>query len=139
MQVVGFNFTKIAAEKTSGFKKADLNADIQFIDLEKQKIEILKDSDGAKLFFKHSLNYLNNEKKEERLAQVLFEGNITLSLTKEESKEITKTWKNKKLPQNMTISLYNFILKKCASQALNLQDELNLPSHVQIPKLTPPQ
>ncbi len=135
MQVIGFNLTKILGEKTEHAPKLNVNAEIQFINLEKQKVDILKDSEAIKLSFKHGLNYKKQDNKGKDIGEIIFEGNISLSVDKEESKEIMKSWKKKQLPQNATIFLYNFILKKCAPRSLAMQEELGLPSHIKIPRL----
>ena len=88
-----------------------------------------------KISFKFLVEYLETEKKKDRIADLEFEGTIMLSVDKEESKEITKEWKKKKLPDNLRISLSNLVLKKTAPKALTLQDELNLPSHITVRQL----
>ncbi|OIO80389.1 hypothetical protein AUJ84_03735 [Candidatus Pacearchaeota archaeon CG1_02_32_132] len=139
MQIVGFNFTKISGYKSQKSSKMNVNAGIEFTDLEKEKLELLKDSEAMKLTFKHTLDYDNADKKEDKIAQILFEGNLILSLTKDESKDVLKSWKKKTLPENINLPLYNLILKRCAPKALQLQEELNLPSHVRIPRIDSPK
>ncbi|NCN98957.1 hypothetical protein COU62_04295 [Candidatus Pacearchaeota archaeon CG10_big_fil_rev_8_21_14_0_10_35_219] len=137
MQVIGFNFTKIQGNKEKHSKQINVDAKIEFQDISKEKLDLLKDTEAVKLRFTHILNYKDvSTKKEDFMAQILFEGAITLNVSKEESKDIIKSWKKKKIPKNATVFLYNFILRKCAPKALQLQDELGLPSHIRIPSLT---
>jgi len=139
MKIIGFNFTKISAEKKKNkMNKPSLNVEIKFTDLEKEKVDFLKSDDAIKISFRHLLNYKDPDaKKEELLGEVNIEGNIVITTEKEESKEIFKTWKKKNLPNQLTISLNNFILKKCSPKTLQLQDELNLPTHIPIPRISP--
>ena len=146
MQLVGFNFTKISGERADKFTRAKVNADLQFLNIERQKLDILKDDEAIKIFFRHSLTYdeenLNQKapeqkenQKSEKKGEVLFEGNLLFSATKEEIKNITKSWKKKVLPKEIAVQAYNLILKKCAPRAFQLQDELGLPTHLRVPRL----
>ncbi len=140
MQIIGFNLTKILAEKSAPFKKANIINDISFTNVEKAQLDLLKkESEASKISFSYALQYEDPNKKENRLARLLFEGFVILSMTKEESKEVIKSWKKKQLPQHMHISLFNAILHKCTPRAVYLQDEISLPSHLPIPRLTPKQ
>lgn len=137
MQIIGFNFNKISASKKENFKPGHINTNIEFVDLEKDKIDILKDLEAVKLTFKLDLDYTESqEKKEDKLAEINFGGNIRLALTKEESKELMKEWKKKKIPAGPRMFLFNYLLKKTAPKALSLQDELTLPSHIPIQQIS---
>lgn len=135
MQLIGFNLTKISASKKESFKKSALDLDIEFTNVEKQKLDILKDSDAVKISFKHVLSYLNNEEKKESQGEVSFEGHLMLNVTKEELQTIIKTWKKKILPENITYFVSNLILKRCSPKAFQLQEELGLPTHVRVPSV----
>ncbi len=138
MQVIGFNFTKIAAEKFPTFKSGkSINNNIEFLSLDKEKIEILKDLEAVRISFKYSLTYKDSTESKEKDGEVFFEGFIVLSLTKDESKDLLKVWKKKELPAGIRIPLFNLLIRKCAARALSLQEELNLPPHLSIPQLTP--
>ena len=141
MNVIGFNFTKMSAEKMSQTKPSNINTNIEFIDVEKDKVEILKDSEAANISFKYSLNYeaRTDDKKQnpKKHGEVVFEGRITLSLNKEESKNLTKSWKKKKLPNDIKLPLFNLILRRCTPKTIYLQDEVNLPTHIPMPKIAP--
>ena len=143
MQLIGFNFTKIFAVKNMDFKTGRINAGVTFDDLETQKLDLLKDGEAIKVSFKHTLEYdseeVNKKKKKEKDAELSFEGNLLLSISKEESKEIMKSWKKKEIPGQMRLFLTNLILKKCAARALALQEDLGLQSHIQIPRIAQKQ
>ncbi len=136
MQVIGFNLKKILAQRSIDFQKGPINTNIEFTDVEKEKVDMLKDIDALKISFVFSVNYSDQEKKEElKHGEVSFEGNILLSSTKDESKEIQKSWKKKQIQDSVRIPLINFILKKCSVKALSLEEDLNLPSHIPFPQI----
>lgn len=137
MQLIGFNFTKISAEKTPKFKLGSaINTNIEFTDFEKEKIEILKDTEALRVSFKFSISYIESEeKKGVKDGELLFEGNLVLSAAKEESKEMFKSWKKKELPGPVRLFLFNIILKKCSTKALSLEEDIALPYHIPMPQL----
>lgn len=138
MQIIGFNFTKIAAEKVSSFKDGKISSNIEFKDILKDKVDLLKDSDAIKINFTYNLDYEVENKKDSKTkksGQVAFEGNLIISTTKDETKDILKHWKKKEISPNMKIPLFNLIMKRCASRSLQLQEDIGLPSHIQVPRL----
>ena len=136
MQVIGFNLKKILAERSTNFQRGPINTNIEFTDVDKEKLDMLKDLEAIKISFVFSISYADQEKKEElKHGQVSFEGDIILSSTKEEVKNITKSWKKKQIEEDTRIPLINFILKKCSTKALILEDDLNLPAHIPFPQV----
>jgi len=136
MQVVGFNFSKISGEKIDRIVKAKRNMGFEFVDLEKDKIPLLKDLEALKIKFKHNLSYdSTEEKKDQKLAEIVFEGNLIMSLTKEELKDIMKLWKKKEVPEGLRMTLSNIILERCTAKTIQLQQELNIPSHIALPRI----
>ncbi len=148
MQLVGFNLKKIKAEKSPEFKRSNINTNIEFTDVLKEKLELLKDADAVRISFIFTVSYTeaaqnpNQEKKEKeeekKHAEVLFDGDIMLSSSKDESKELFKSWKKKQIPEQFRIPLINFILKRCSVKALSLEEELNLPAHIPFPQVRKP-
>jgi hypothetical protein len=137
MKTIGFTLTKILAQKVN--KKANLkpSTSIEFTDLTKDQASFLKEGEIIKINFKYSIVYEDESKKENPEPDISFEGEIILSVTKDESKEILKDWKKKKLPLSLNVSLFNLILKKCTPKAISLEDEINLPIHIPMPRLQP--
>jgi len=144
MQVIGFNFTKISATRDKEIKNPSINTNISFIEIEKEKLELVKDKEALRLDYKFVVTYQDSEQldkakdksKVPSQAEVNFEGNIILLTEEEESKEIIKSWKKKELLTQFRMPLFNLILKKCSAKALSLQEELNMPSHIPIPQVT---
>lgn len=143
MQVIGFNFTKISANREKKINNLAISNNIQFLEFEKDKVEIIKDKEAIRVDFLFSIDYddkIEKEKAKDKSkyipqAQVLFEGNILLLVSEDESKEILKGWKKKEITPNLRIFLLNFLLTKCTTKALSIEEDLNLPYHISLPKL----
>lgn len=140
MNILGLNFTKISAERSGDVLQTTVNTNIEFLEVEKEKLEILKDAEPLRVKYLFSITYNKGEgKKQEKVAEIIFEGTLLLSATLEESKEVLKSWKKKELSNNFKVPLFNLILKKCSIRALALEEELGIPSHVPLPRLQPKQ
>ncbi len=135
MQVIGFNLTKVLAERSPNFTRSAINTNIEFSNVEKEKVDLLKDAEAVKISFKFSIIYEDREKKDKKNGEVSCEGVIVLSTSKEEAKDFHKSWKKKEVPKDTMIPLYNVILKKCSVNALQLEDDLNLPPHIPFPQV----
>jgi hypothetical protein len=135
MQIIGFNLNKISAEKSKDFKIGLINTNVEFLNIEKEQVEMLKDKDVLKVDFKFTVNYKEEEKAKKNLAEVNIEGSILIAVESEESKETLKSWKNKETSTNLKTALFNVILKRCSIKALMLEDELGLPPHIPLPRV----
>tara|TARA_Y100000310_G_scaffold341674_1_gene441596 strand:- start:1322 stop:1753 length:432 start_codon:yes stop_codon:yes gene_type:complete len=135
MKIIGFNLSKIDANRSNDFKKSSINTNIEFTNVEKEKFDFMKDTNVLKTSFKFSVSYDDEEKKDVSHGNVNLNGYLALSLTKDEEKEFTNAWKNKEVPKEKVIPLYNFILRKCSVKAIQIQEELNLPSHLPLPQV----
>jgi len=140
MKVIGLNFTKISAAKDENFKVGPaINTDIEFTNVEEESVSLLKeDSQALKSAFRFSVSYLESEdKKSKKNAEIILEGNIIVSGTKDEAKDVQKAWKKKEIPNSFKVPLFNLILRKCSPKALQLEEELNLPTHIPLPQIRP--
>jgi len=135
MQVIGFNFTKISAERIKDKNPTNISTNIKFEDIVKEEILLLKDKSTLKISFDFQVDYEATLKKEEKenIAKLSFSGNIILTTEEEEFKIITKNWKKKEIQPDLKDALINLIIKKCTIRALDLEDQLNLPSHLPFP------
>src|SRR3989344_5943337 len=121
MQIIGFNFTKIIIEKEDKpHGKLSVNQNINIKDVKKEKVTISV-IDALKIKFNLTIDYSDN------YAKIEFEGNIIILPEKEEAKQFIDAWVDKKVPENVRIPLFNFIMNKCNIKALYLEDELALP------------
>ena len=132
MRLLGFNFTKINVEKESdSFKDLKISNQIDILGIEEVKQEVFKSKDEIlAVKFKYSIGY------EPKIAKVELEGNILASLGDAKlSKEVLKKWKDKAMPDEFRMPLFNIIFRKAGLKALELEDEMNLPLHMQMPVL----
>ena len=132
MQVIGFNFEKISAEKKlpkPKDKTINVNSNINIKNISPDQLEVIKDKSVLKFDFEFEVDY------KPEFANILFKGNVLTLTEKEEAKNVLKKWKSKKIPEEIRLPLFNLILTKCNLRALQLEEELNLPTHVPLPKI----
>ena len=131
MKLIGFNFSKISIEKIEKISK-DLKIDtsINIDSIENMKNELLKSKD---LFLNIKFNYKINYKP--NIAKIELVGNIALAIDSKLGKEILNDWKDKKIKDETRMIFFNAILKKSNIKALQLEEEMNLPTHFQLPSL----
>ena len=48
---------------------------------------------------------------------------------------LDKGWKDKEIPEEFRIAIFNIILRKASVRALQLEEELNLPYHMPFPSI----
>ncbi len=131
MKIIGFNLSKISAEKKEKSpEKLQINQNIDIQDIGKEKI-LISQNDILIVKFKFSIDYSEN------FAKVEFSGAVLIMPEKAELKEILNSWKDKKIQDNVRTPLFNFIMSKCNIKALNLEDELGLPFHMPMPRINP--
>ncbi|MEK6891440.1 MAG: hypothetical protein AABX03_04875 [Nanoarchaeota archaeon] len=135
MKVVGFSFNKISIERNKESSKdtgkdLKINTNIEILDIEQPTIELFK---GSKVFdFKYKFKVIY----EPGIAELLMEGSI-LSIIDDEDliKKIMKEWKNKVVLEEIRIPLLNKIYAKCNLKAFQIEEDLNLPLHMPMPRL----
>lgn len=132
MTIVGFNFTKIHAEKTNPIKgKINISNKVALIGVEQSDLSLGKDNQqGVKFKFNYTSSY------EPEIGKVELDGDLLYLTTNKEVKEIITGWKkDKKIPQNVMSSVINAVLTKCNLQALISSRDINLPPSIQLPKV----
>ena len=143
MQVIGFTFRSISAEHNEEFKTPpSISTNIEFSNITKEDLPLLKDQDALRISFEFSVIYFPPEEKTEKSKiedtknKIIFKGNVLITTTKEEVKGILKSWKKKEIPSNLKIPLFNLIIRRCSTKALDLEDQLGLPLHIPMPQVT---
>lgn len=128
---MGFNFTKLLAEKLEGNRnQLKINAEIDIFEIKSLKTDIFKaKEDLIEVKFKYNVEY------NPKIAKIEFEGLIVFSLDQKLAKQVLKDWKKKKMPDDFRLILFNVILKKSTLKALELEDQLNIPLHISLPSL----
>ena len=140
MNILGFNLTKLSATRTSKvLQNPMMNTNIEFVDVIKEEIDVLKDNEAIKISFKFSVDYADAKEKDKKNpsseGKVEFEGIIILSASKDEAKDLFKLWKKKQVPEEIRIPLFNIILRKCSPKALDMEDQIGLPLHLPFPQI----
>jgi len=133
MNLLGFNFSKISIERLPS-QSQDLKVVTNFAvpEIEEVKSDAFKIKDEIlKAKFNYNINY------EPEYAKLEFAGEIMISLEPKLFKDVMKEWKeNKTINDDVKVFLFNIILKKSNIKAMELEDEMNLPSHIPLPSVT---
>ena len=131
MSIVGFNFTKINAERKQSIVGAvNISNNIQISDVTEAKLGIGGDRGAIKVTFKFTSDYAPN------LALMVFEGDVLYLVEAKQTQEILDGWKkSKNLPPQLAANVMNHVLDRCNIQALLVSKDLNLPSPVPLPKV----
>lgn len=127
IKLVGFRYTKLNVERNEELKgelKITPNINIQSIEKFKSdsKQEIIQ------IDFQFGIDYTS-------LGKVELNGKMFLAVDSKTIKEILDGWKNKKLDNKINLIILNTIMQKASLKALELEEEMNLPPHIQLPRL----
>lgn len=129
MKVLAFNLEKISAERLSNTKenlKVETHVDIS--EISEVKTDFLPPQGkilGIK--FKFSLSY------EPKFAKIEINGHFLIEIDKNLAEKTMKEWKDKKLSEDIQLSLINLILEKSTLKALELEEQIGLPLHYPMP------
>jgi len=131
MRLIGFNFNKISIEKFNNkINSLKFNTKIDISSIESIKSDLIKIKDEPlKVDFVYSVLY------EPDFAKVELAGSIMLSVEPKLAREILKGWKDKEINEDFRVFVFNIILRKANIKSLELEEELNLPSHINLPSL----
>ena len=132
---MGFNFTKISVEKLSeDFKDLKISTNVDIAEIDKVNAEFFKGKEelvGVKFSYKVEYDPL--------IANIEIKGAVLLALEPKQAKEVLKRWKDKQIPEDFKMFLFNFILRKSNIKAIQLEDEMNLPLHIPLPRVSKQQ
>lgn len=131
MKLLGFNISKINAERFSA-KMTDVQINTK-IDI-KDIIEANSDSFKIKeeilsVDFVFSINYATD------IAAIELGGKVILAVEPKLAKDVIKEWKDKKISEEFKMVIFNLILKKASLKALEIEEDMSLPLHIQFPSL----
>ena len=133
MKIIGFNITKILAERKNPIKgKLEVKSNVDIKDISKESVPI-SDNEALKFEFEFTINY------NPKFADIIIAGSVLALDDEDDSKEILKQWKKRKFEHKLKLPLFNFIMEKCNLKAFQLEEELSLPLHIPLPKLRPQQ
>ena len=132
MTIVGFNFTRIEAEKKEIMKgKININNNVSIKNVEEKKFSLSSDKQKVMGFgFEFSAKY------DPDVGSIRINGDVLYMDNAGKAKEILDGWKkDKKLPKDIMPVILNTVLNKCNIQALILSEQINLPPPIPMPKL----
>ena len=133
MALIGFHFKKMVAEKKKALTgKVNVNSNISVVNAKEAKVSMGKSKQaGIEFTFSFVVKYTPD------IALIDLEGAVVYLGTEEKVKETLKEWENgKKIPHDVIEEVYNYLLVRCNVQALILGRDMQLPPHVQMPKVT---
>ena len=130
MRVIGFNFKGISSEKKKEVTNPlSINTDINIKEIKKQEVELFPEKEIYSFDYEFKINYEDH-------AEINFKG-IILALfdDKKIEKELEEKWKNHEIPENVKIPIMNTIFSRCNLKAMQLEEDLGLPSHLPTPRV----
>ena len=131
MAIVGYNFSKVKAEKKASAKgKINISNTVKITDVKESDLKLDNTRKGLKIEVEFISNY------EPDVGTIALVGEVLLIEESKKADEIFKSWKEKKiLPKDETAAILNVALTKSNVQALILSQLITLPPPVQLPKV----
>jgi len=129
MKLMGFNFKKVSVEKFGNkSKEIKINSKIDVPSMKEVNSDVFKIKEQLiSVDFDYIIDYAPD------FAKIELSGVLVLALEPKLAKEVLKKWKDKEIPEDFKLNLFNLILKKSLIKALQIEDEMNLPLHIQLP------
>jgi len=131
MAIIGFSLTKILLErKETPIRKLEVKSKLHMVSMEKQDMALIEGKDTLKFNFEYDIEY------SPELANISFKGFVLFASDPKKTDEILKGFKkNHTIDKEIQTQVYNFIFTKCNIKALQLEEEFNLPPHLQLPQI----
>jgi hypothetical protein len=134
MRLIGFNFTKVSAEKLKeNVPNMKVSTKIEVPSVKEANSNVLKmKEDLLKVEFKYEVQYSPD------VAKIELKGTLIIAVDQKIAKEALKNWQdkdNEKLKE-LRIFVFNLILRKANIKALELEEEFNLLPHLPLPSLS---
>jgi len=131
MKIIGFNFNKISIERFSDkLKDLKINSNIDIKNVAQLKQELFHTKEEIiEVKFGYGVDYSPN------IAKISLAGNIILLVDSKTAKKFIKEWKNKKIPEEHKLTIFNVVMKKANLKSIQLEDEMNLPLHINLPSV----
>lgn len=130
MKLAGSQFSKISGTKNPDFNgKLEVSSNIQIKKIDKFKSDLAKQN-TLEIEYVFDIDYKD-------LGKIQIQGKLFFITDSKTQKEIISQHKNKKLDQEYQVFLLNTIIQKASLKAFQLEEELNLPLHLQLARFTP--
>ena len=126
IKLANIRFTKISAERNLDYTgKPSIKPKLNISNIEKLKEG---KTEAISVYFKFGINY-------SELGNIDLEGKIILLMDSKLLKETIKSWDSKTLDNDTHLIILNIIMQKASLKAIQLEEELGLPLHINIPRL----
>lgn len=130
--IVGFHFTKLSVERHQSLQgKISVRNDLNIRDVKEQPFSHVKGSHKTVAFqFVFTVTYAPH------VADIMIAGDVYYSADPKKIDEALSSWKTKKkVPADISLAVLNFALQQCNIRALAMAQDLNLPTHLPMPKV----
>jgi hypothetical protein len=134
MAIVGFNFTKMHADRLKSVEgKIDIRNNVAIKDVSRVSLTLGSSKEPALKFeFEFTSEYSPD------VGNVTLNGDVTYIADEKKVQEVVKEWKkDKRIQKDLMTNIINHVLLKCNVQALLLSKDINLPPPIPLPKLKP--
>ncbi|HLD10931.1 MAG TPA: hypothetical protein VJB89_02525 [Candidatus Nanoarchaeia archaeon] len=131
MPIVGFNFTRINIEKKDKMNSGErINSNINITSVEQEKLNLKPSEEILRFNFEFTVDYSS-------AGEAKLNGYVVYLDSPDKIKDYLASWEeNKTINPETLSSILNTILFKCNIKTLNLSQEVNLPPHIQLPRVT---
>lgn len=132
MTVIGFQFTKILAERLTLPKgKINIQNNVSLTNVEEAPLMVKSEKQGsAKVYFSFTSKY------EPKYGLIDLQGEVVWMDDKKNIQAMVSEWKKaKKLPKEMATPILNTVIQKSNIQALVMSRDVSFPPPLQLPKL----
>jgi hypothetical protein len=132
MTILGFNFTKISAEKKGSTQgKVNINNGIRVIDVAQTEMNLGKSTQKMLKYTFEFKSVFNPD-----IGEIVLVGDLMEIRPDNETADIMAVWaRDRKLKKEIMEQILNTVLNKCNIQALIMARDLNLPSPVPLPSV----
>ncbi len=130
--IVGFHFTKLLVELHQPIQgKINVRNDLTIKEVKEQPLTGVKISHKTVSFqFAFTVSYTPH------IADILLVGDIYYAIEPKKADELLATWKSKrKVNADVSLEVLNYALQRCNIRALEMAQELSLPTHIPMPRV----
>lgn len=131
MVLLNFGFTNIQVSKNKGnSSKVNVKSNMNITDVRVSEAIKQKDQKAFNISFEYVVDY------EPKAGSIKLQGDVLYLASEKLAEEIETAWKkNKQLPREIAVPVFNRILHNSTVEALLLSREVHLPAPLQLPKL----
>jgi hypothetical protein len=130
MKIIGFLIKKILVDVKEGKRdNLDVKSNLNLDDVKEGKVALTKQP-SILINFNFFVDYSPD------IARIEIKGHLILLDDENKKEEIMTLWKQRQLPEEIKLPILNYILEKCNVKALQFEEELGLPLHLPLPKIS---